>query len=211
MKIQLPNEPTPNLAEEFGIHIGDGSMNLYKNKGLTSIAIDPRDKDYMNFIKGLYKKLYNVDVKLRTWSRAYGFQLSSTELVEFKNKFGLPLGKKENIKIPEWIKKNKQFQKACLRGIFDTDGTLYIETKYNKPYPRIQISSISEPLIEDIYSILIDFEFKVSKWKETFKNKNWKPRYVIALRGYKQLQKWMKEIGSNNPKNLIKLKKLVSQ
>ncbi|MFH1376766.1 MAG: LAGLIDADG family homing endonuclease [Candidatus Woesearchaeota archaeon] len=209
MKVQIPNEPTINLAEEFGIHIGDGSMNFYKEKGLVSIAINPNEKKYMDFIKRLYWSLYKVSVNLRNWSRAYGFQLSSNELVEFKYKQGLPLGKKENINIPHWIKKNEQYQKACLRGIFDTDGTLYIEKKYNKPYPRIQISSISQNLIKDIHEILVNLDFKVSLWKENFRNKNWKTRHVIALRGYKQVQKWMDEIGTNNPKNLEKYNKLI--
>lgn len=208
MKVQLPDEPTPNLAEEFGIHIGDGSMNFYKNRGLTSIAVNPKERNYMNFIKRLYKQLYSVDVRLRKWSRAYGFQLTSKKLVKFKHKLGLPLGKKENVRIPKWIRRNEKFQRACLRGIFDTDGTLYIENKNNKPYPRIQITSTSKTLIDDTYKILINLGFKVAKWKETFKYKNWKPRYLVALRGHKQIQKWMDEIGTNNPKNIIKWKTL---
>ena len=71
MKVQIPNETTTNLAEEFGIHIGDGSMNFYNKKGLVSIAVNPNEKKYMDFIKKLYWSLYHVSVNLRYWSRAY--------------------------------------------------------------------------------------------------------------------------------------------
>lgn len=33
MSLVLPKDITPELAEEVGWHIGDGSMNYYHNKG----------------------------------------------------------------------------------------------------------------------------------------------------------------------------------
>ena len=32
-KLKIPNKMTPKLAEEIGIHLGDGSMNIYE-KGI---------------------------------------------------------------------------------------------------------------------------------------------------------------------------------
>lgn len=97
----------------------------------------------------LYLKLYNLKISLREMKNdgVYGFQIWSNALVNFKNKIlGLPLGKKLNIKIPD-IFMNK-FSVDVVRGVFDTDGCLYLEKKNNKLYPRIQITNISEILIE---------------------------------------------------------------
>ena len=204
--MEIPNL-NESLAEETGIHIGDGSMGIYKSGALFSVAGHPiDDKEYYEkHLKKLFKELYNIDLRLRTWSRAYGFQICSKKLLNFKRKIGLPVGPKTWIRIPKWIKENRKFMAACLRGIFDTDGTFYIEKKYGRPYPRIQISSISSDLIKDIALGLEKSEIKYGKWKEK-PIRNWKARHVIAVRGYKSIEKWMGIIGTNNPKHIQKYK-----
>ena len=41
--ITLPKRITADLAEEIGLHIGDGSMNIYKKKGLFQLRGHIRD------------------------------------------------------------------------------------------------------------------------------------------------------------------------
>lgn len=188
-------------------------MEVYKSNGaIVSITGDPiSDKEYYEkHLKNLFKKLYGLDVRLRKWSRAYGFQICSKELLDFKKKLGLPMGPKINIRIPLWIRKDKKFMVACLRGIFDTDGTFYIEKKYGRGYPRIQIRSTSPKLIEDIAVGLKITGFNYGRWKEK-EIRNWKASYAIAVRGNKTVEKWMEVIGTNNPKHLNKYKSLYIQ
>lgn len=94
MKIRIPKKLTLQLAEETGIHIGDGSMGIYSSKGIYSLAGHPiDDRDYFDrHIVPLYKRLYNAEVHIREWSRARGFQICSNELIEYKSKLGLSLG-----------------------------------------------------------------------------------------------------------------------
>ena len=64
--IQIPEEPTEDLAYLIGLHIGDGSMNFYQNSGLYSVRghkVDDR-KHYEKVIKPLFKRVYNVDFNL---------------------------------------------------------------------------------------------------------------------------------------------------
>lgn len=60
-------------------------------------------------------------------------------------------------------------------------------------------------LIKQLYKVLINKGFKVTYKK----NKNDIDR--ITLKGRKQLDKWMNEIGSSNSKHLNKIKALVAQ
>ena len=189
------------LAEETGVHIGDGSMNLYSKCGIVSIAGHPKDDKeyYKEYLVPLYEKLYGVTPRLRHWSRAYGFQVCSTELVQFKNSLGLPLGPKQDIRIPAWIMNSYSGLKAaCLRGIFDTDGTFFVEKK-SGGYPRIQIRTTSKGLAEDIHRLLVEMGFKASKWAEKPGKEGWSIPYAVAVRGKQQIRKWMQEIGTSNP------------
>ena len=204
VKVILPKVNSVELAEETGIHIGDGSMNIYANGGMVSIAGHPRDdrEHYVEFIVPLYEKLYNITPRLRPWSGAYGFQVCSTELVTFKNKMGLPLGPKKNISVPSWIMGGTEdWKAACLRGMFDTDGTFYVENKGGQGYPRIQLRTASENLAKDIYSLMKQLGLRPSKWMEKPKNPAWSLSYAVAVRGNEQIERWMGAIGSSNPKN----------
>jgi len=208
--IFLPKSINADLAEEIGIHIGDGSMNIYNGRSLYSLrghVID--DKMYFSdFIPKLYQKLYGISPKIRKWPDVVGFQIGSKAIVAFKHEIiGLPLGPKNNISIPLELLKSKKLLCSCLRGIFDTDGTLSFEKKSrDKPYyPRIIFSTTSEPLCQQLGEILKrSLNFNLSIWSTHYENKNWKTIFRICIRGEKNLNKWFKLIGSSNSKNILK-------
>lgn len=201
------------LAEETGMHIGDGSMNFYAGKGLYSLRghkSDDRDY-YEGFVRTLFKETYAAEVRLREWSDVFGFQLCSSDLVKFKHeRLGLPLGPKGEIKIPEKIAKNKKFAKACLRGLFDTDGNIYFEMKYGRPYPRITIYTTSKTLANQIEIIVEKLGFtSFSRWT-TRLNEKWKPVHKICIRGRKNFKLWYEVVGTSNPKNRKKFERFFS-
>lgn len=198
-----------DLAEETGIHIGDGSMNIYKGGAFYTVACHKdEDREYVDyFILPLIKRIYGKEPKPRFWSQGtYGFRISSKEIINFKHTvLGLPLGKKTNISIPKVILKNNKLMKCFLRGLFDTDGSLTLWKTNNKLYPRIYFSSVSKKLAEQVKEFLIKKGFRVTSWQTSYKNKNWNMSYRLSINGTKMLIKWMKEIGFNNPKHIKKL------
>src|SRR3989338_3612252 len=117
-----------DLAEETGIHIGDGSMNIYSGVYCYTLAchhID--DREYMDgYIVNLYERLYGLKPKPRMWSKgAYGFRIHNEQIVRFKREIlKLPYGKKKEIIIPDQILMKMKLQKAFLRGFIDTDGSV---------------------------------------------------------------------------------------
>ena len=200
---------TPELAEETGWHIGDGSMNYYLNRGKLKGVYQLRghiedDKPhYENRIKPLFKSLYGIDVSLREMpsTRVFGFQIWRDELIKFKEKLGLPLGKKLNIIIPKIFLKNKILKKSIIRGIFDTDGGVYLEKKNNKLYPRLTVQTISYELSEQLLNILKELGFRVTRHSWLSEKGNRKRAYSIVIRGEKMFDKFMKEISPQNLKH----------
>ena len=199
---------TKEIAEEVGIHIGDGSMNIYKNIPTYTVACNSvSDREFItNTVASLIRKIYKIEPKPKNWSKgSFGFRIYSKKLVEFKTVIGLPLGKKTNIAMPNLILGNKEFALACIRGIFDTDGYVYIENKYGKTYPRLEIATTSEKLAEQIKTILQEEDINCSVWINNRRNINWKPKFTISVRGYKNLKKWMETIGTDNSRNKNKI------
>jgi hypothetical protein len=93
---------------------------------------------------------------------------------------------------------------AAIRGIFDTDGMLFLEKRRGKLYPRIEIKQASQILSKQIYQILELLDFRVTKHIDHRGKGKWRPLVVISVRGHEMLQKWMKIIKPRNPKHIRK-------
>jgi intein/homing endonuclease len=196
------------LAEETGIHVGDGSMNIYSgNRSFYTVACHYKDdKEYLDtIVLPLINKVYGKTPKPRNWSQGtYGFRICSKSIISFKHDIlGLPLGKKSNIEIPRFIRQRRKLMRAFLRGLFDTDGCVYLWHTNNKEFPRIQFNTISELLMAQVKAFLLQEGFIFTTWSR--QQKHWRRSYALSIDGLKMLDKWMGEIGFHNPKHLQKI------
>ena len=181
--IKIPKNVTNDLAEEIGIHLGDGNLYVYTDKGgwknyQCSITGDLKDESiyHENFIAPLLKKLYNISpvILKRPLKNSVDTRYHSRAIFEFKNKIlGLPSGSKKLAKIPLVIFENNQLSKRCLVGIFDTDfhitSALSISGKLHSLNVARQIHEIlSRNNVKHIYQVYEDYaRFYIPK-KESF-------------------------------------------
>ena len=198
--IIFPHEMSRELAEEIGIHLGDGCMSY--NKNYFSVKTSKIEEEYVtDFLFPLYKKLYSINLGLMQLSSVSGFEICSKALCEFKNKvLGLPYGEKvEKLEIPRSIikTKNKEIYCSFIRGLFDTDGCIYMSKE--RKYPIISITIKSKKLIEQLKDMFRKLGFIPATYK-----------WTITLSGVTMLNKWVKEINSNNPKNIDRLRRASS-
>ena len=129
------------LAEFFGIMMGDGGINnpWQANITLNSIA----DAPYIEYVANLSQKLFGIEPAIRKQKnkQAVIVSIASTSVVDFLVSQGLPRGNKikGDLHIPEWIWRNPSYRRACIRGLIDTDGCLYIHkhTVLGKKYENI--------------------------------------------------------------------------
>lgn len=195
------------LAELIGAHIGDGSMGFYQGHPVISFFGHPiEDKEYVISILKIYEKYFGIKANLRKWSGVIGFQFFSKDVFNFFKSLNIPTGKKHNAEIPLIImKSNKKILASFIRGIFDTDGTVYFERKNGKYYPRIQLKITSKAVAMQIFEILNrNFEIRATLYKRR-ERPNWKVSYFVEIRGVKNLVVWIKKIGFRNIKNLSKV------
>ena len=170
--IGIPDRINSDLAEDIGAMMGDGCIcyRKYKNEyELSLVGHVITDWIYVNvFIKNLKRKLFNIDYNFieRPRINTCVIRTYSEGLFEFYTKtIGLPIGSKNNSRIPELIMNSKKYLKrAFLRGLVDTDMTLVFKKsgRNELTYPVIKMNSSNKNFVKDICMLLKDTEFRPS-------------------------------------------------
>ena len=140
-------------------------------------------------------------------TRVFGFQIWNSDLIEFKKGLGLPLGDKGEVVIPDLFLQNNSFKASVVRGIFDTDGCVYLEKKNGKLYPRLEITTISNKLANQLRRLLIEMSFRATKYSIKPKEINRRLYHRISVRGVEMFHKFMSVIKPANPKHIAKYEK----
>jgi intein/homing endonuclease len=152
-----------DLAEFFGIMMGDGGIN---NLWQATISLNSiKDTHFALYIYKLCKKLFNIvpAVRKRKESNTQIISLASTTVVDFLVVNGLMRGNKlkQGLKIPEWILGKRSYCKSCIRGLVDTDGCMFVHVHKvkGKVYKNIGLTftSFSPDLIFQVAEIFAEF------------------------------------------------------
>ena len=163
-KVRIPSKFSKLLAYETGVHIGDGSLQIVKG-GTHSIRYWGHGENDWKFVSvilpAIIKKLYNKNVSARKCNDSNKCVLSvcSKAIATFKkNVLELPVGKKIQMKsLPTFVKSRRDLLINCIRGIADTDFSLYYLTNGT---PVLECVMYNKNLIEDISNQLIKFKGK---------------------------------------------------
>jgi hypothetical protein len=205
------------FAELLGVIAGDGNLNVYRSKDGTKtdhkITISGHREDdfeYFKYLKELFKKLFNKEIKLRDKKRYIRLELSNKAILNKLNQAGIPIKKKSKIiEIPSEIRKNKKLSKSFLRGLADTDFSMTFKKGGRKKhsYPRISVDLGSEKIILQIIRLLDSLDIKSTLYKRVGKRRDTEyESYSLNINGKRNLYKWLKEIGFKNQKHLSKIK-----
>ena len=101
--------------------MGDGYASYYQVEiTLSSIA----DKEYVPYVVNLSKSLFSgvtVSFVKRRNENVVSVRINSRDIAELLRSNGVVSNAKY---IPEWILKNQSYRKSCIRGLFDTEGSI---------------------------------------------------------------------------------------
>ena len=200
------------LAELVGILLGDGNIYIHRGKKSTGYMIritgnSTTDQEYLlNYVKPLCENIFGTPVKMYKHKRVKELFLIlySKKAVDFLISIGLRAGDKiqNQVSIPPWIFENDLFLKACIRGLVDTDGSIY-ELKPQWPGVwQICFTNKNEKLLVDFDEGLTKVGIFCSK---IYRYKDGKRTPKIYITKKSELSKFYKEIGFSNPKHSNKL------
>lgn len=199
-KIFTPLTETESFAEITGIILGDGGITSNQLR----ITLDGKtDKEYAIFVKDLMEKVFNSPVAWYEYQNDNTIDLciSGVALIEQLEKWNLKKGNKIKMAVdfPSWIWKKLEYQRACVRGLVDTDGGLYFHTHLTK---RIKYRNLglcfttwSKPLLLSVSKVLVRHNIKHSIDQEG----------RIYIYSIDEIKKYSQTFGPSNPKFKQKL------
>lgn len=206
------------LAELIGIHIGDGCISVNDRYSEYYLGGDLKEeKEYHDKWVG---PLFNKKIMLPFFSKKvhykehpkvgiYGFHIFDKELVKVFNNFGVDSGSKLNIGIPKEILINKNLHKSFIRGLFDTDGSIWFEknrtckTPINN-VPIIKLGGVSSKLVEQTFNLLkgLGMHPRIKKPYKGKRDKN--PVHTVIIYRREDIKYFIENIGFKNPKHFTK-------
>ena len=165
------------LAYIIGVALGDGNLsNPNKRAVRLRITCDKKYPKLIEHIQGKIKLLFPENkVSIVEKGNAVDINCYSNkweEILGWKAKGGSKIVEKS--RIPNWITKDIEYGKECLRGLLQTDGSIYKD----RGYLMVNFTSASYVIIEDVKTILekIDFHVNLRKVEEGGKIK-----YVLRI------------------------------
>lgn len=196
-RIHIPKHSV-ELAEFMGIMQGDGHLGDYQ---VLMVTNSETDMDHACFVGCLGEKLFKVTpvIRPRKHEKAVRVLFSSKLMVEALHLFGMPIGNKifHGLSIPPWILSSSEYKAAFIRGLFDTDGCVFLDKHLikNRLYQHIgwAMTSVSPHFREQIVQVMRDLGFRPS----------YRPsQRSVFLRRQADVHHYFDQIGSSNRKHL---------
>jgi stage V sporulation protein R len=148
--IKTPSHMTEELAELIGILIGDGCITAKgSSRNAITVCVGLERESYAKYVARLFFKCFGKRAVVYKKPSCFLVTLCSKMAMYFFDHIGLKKGSCFlDKRIPSAIwSSSSEFRRACLKGLFDTDG--HIST-------CIQYSSKSKGLIEDMQLMLAE-------------------------------------------------------
>lgn len=190
-------EKSEKLAEFMGLMMGDGGMT---ERQFTISLHHIDDLEYCMFVVALIEELFQINPTIfhRVKQSINVIMVSRSELIKWLHELGLPIGNKvkQNFDIPDWIKQNEAYMIACIRGLVDTDGSVFTH-RYRVgskmyAYKKLSFSSASAPLRLSVQTFLQKNGFYARATRGI----------DIRLESQSGIKHYMELIGTHNPKHL---------
>ena len=197
-RITVP-EQSPQLAEFFGIILGDGNVYVNEKYGAYQIRVachPVQEKKYAAFISGLFESLFGLKTSLTKRGRGIYVCADSRDLAFFLLE-SLP-GLQAGFFFPAWIFDDNECLKSFVRGLVDTDGSIYRLSNKNPETMRIGFKNADRSLSSAYRKALLKLGFHPSKL--TYRN--------IFLTREGDVVTYLKEIGFHNTKHKERLLKI---
>lgn len=184
-----------DLAELIGIFMGDGHAGEYQSSIVTNSTTDA---GHATFVRALIRRLFKIPVSLRIRSdrNACVLVVSSKEFCRFLKEQGMTGNKVVlGVTIPSWIEENATYRGRFVRGLFDTDGCVFLDTHRinGRTYKHMGIAFTSRtPALLNIFKTHL---------QGLGLHPTQKTQFTVFLRREEEIRRFFELIGTSNPKH----------
>jgi hypothetical protein len=200
---RFPPANDRKLCELLGAWIGDGWIGLSGwprvRKQVCICGNLKTEREYRKHLQHLILTTLHVNgyYQERKKNNTYYIIINSNKIFDFfRDRYDFPIGCKRYFNT-ERLPKTWILKRQVIRGIFDTDGSLFFDNdpRYRCPYPVIDITLKNREVLDWITEALHQRGYSILRGVK-----------CIRIKGRKSLHKWFKEI---SPKNDIHRRKYI--
>ena len=181
------------MAELIGVTLGDGNIYNRKSRYVEYTGDPIKDAYYFRCVLlQLVREVTGKNPRLFVRDRGLRFRIFSKSFVEWLEGMGIPSGKAKGMaKAPELIASDLKLMKRCVRGVHDTDGSVYFDMRqvYANPYPRIELHMKNIDLVSQVSAFFSDIGI-VHCYVKT--------KNSIETAGMEALAEFLKKVGFSN-------------
>lgn len=189
-QVNLPLD-SPKLAEFIGICLGDGYTSKYQ-VAITLNSIN--DANYLPYALDLIRELFpepSITVVNKKGENAVEIRINSRIVADFLRTMGVVPNAKT---VPSWVMKNPYYVKLCLRGLFDTEGSIsfksYMSKRGMRLYKQLNFTNYNVGIMRFVRDELGKLGFKPTM----------SLRRSLYLSNDRDIDKFRSVIGFSNPK-----------
>lgn len=206
--VKFPNELTPGLSYVVGLLLGDGYLagDSSNKRGDWEISVFFDNIKHLAIYKSYLKEIFGLEIKTSKPPKNYYVAHFASKSVHWflRSFFDLCNGyKADKITIPSRIidTQNKALIAECIKGLFDSDGTVVVKNK------KIKFASTSETIVNQLIFWLykLGVNTRKSKW---LKNNNCKMLFTASVHRKKDVARFAEIIGFNHPEKKKRLYKI---
>lgn len=195
-EVKLPRHSI-KLAEFIGIVMGDGNVSkYYANISLNSIS----DQHYIHYVRRLSSELFPgapISTLPRKNKNLTCVRICSRIVANFLKNMGIISYKKV---IPNWILAKESYRLACIKGLFDTEGSIsfkiYRSRKGTSVYKQLNFRNADQKLMRFVRDELVALGLKPTKTL----------RRSLYLSNHEAIDTYRKVVGFGNHKLLQRSK-----
>lgn len=183
--VVLPKSYTPDLAEFFGVMLGDGNLSRFQ----VQVTLGTKELSYAEGIVNLIYKIFGAKPKISIRSTGYKtVYLGSVAITNWLRREGLVHNKvAAQVDCPKWVFGQRIFMERFLRGFFDTDGSIY-RLRWGM---QIAFNNESIPLLKSTRNMLLYLGYTPSQISG----------YKLYLTRKEGVQRFFRDIQPRNPKH----------
>lgn len=184
-----------NTAYIIGVALGDGNLSNPNGRSVRlRITCDTKYPDLIFRIQSsLQSLLPNNKVSLvhRT-PQCVDISCYSKEferILGWKADYGSKFAQKA--RVPAWIFTDSNYVKACLKGLIETDGSIFMD----RGYTHVNFTTTIPELAEDVNKLFGVISYTYSVQRVVPKSLNSRPKYVFRV--CKRSREFIKELNLN--------------
>ncbi len=211
---------TEELAEVTGTLIGDGCLSKYfanfDKRWRYEIAFTGSNDEYnyyRDFVQPVFEKYFGAKGRLFIRKdNSTRFHVLGKGAFDFFAELGIPIGEKSHsVFIPEKIMANPKLLVPCLRGIWDTDGSIYRRYPNQcKNHPRhyvnlktMSLGMTSKVVVENVKECLAKLSINSSNIIQDNRG-----TYRLFISSQAEISKYIEKVGFRNLHHLKRLSSL---